>query len=153
MKYAALFALLLPLGLVSLVNAETNVDISNNGGESKTNVEINTTTGSSNTSTPNSHTKVRIESNGKVTTYESDKPENIDLQSEDGTAKVSIKNGASITSTPTGTVSATEKSQAEIREKLQKAKVEAEKKIVEAKEEQKNILEKIKDFLNQFFEF
>lgn len=151
MKYAVLIGLLLTLGVASSADAETNVDISNSGGNTKTNVEINTNTNSSENSTNNSHTKVRIESNGKVTTYESDKPENIDLQSEDGTAKVSIKNAPTGVN-PTGTVSATEKSKEEIRERLKKAKEEAERKIEEAKEEQKNILDKIRDFLSQFFE-
>lgn len=140
MQYAALLILLLPLIFVSSVQANT-----------ETNVQVNTTTNSTNVSTTNNYTKVRIESNGKVTTYESDKPEDIDLQSEDGTAKVSIKNGNSITITPTGTISATEKDKEEIHDKL--AKEEVEKKLEQAKEEQKSIFEKIKDFFNKFFAF
>ncbi len=129
--------LLIPLSAYATSN--TNVEVSNNGGTSYTNVEIENNTSSTNVVTNDSKTKVRIESNGKVTEYESEKPENIELKSEDGKTSVKINNESKVTTTPSSTTSAKDN--------------ENDKKSEEANKEGKNILEIIKDFLENLFNF
>ena len=66
--------------------------------ESSANVEINNdfnSTSVNSSSSINSKTDIRIESNGKVQEYHSDKPESVTLESEDGSVKINVNNSGS----------------------------------------------------------
>ena len=81
----------------STAAADNSVNISNNGDGANSNIsihnEVNSNTQSNSTS--ETHTSVRIESNGSVKSYDSDKPENVDMQSDDGHTQVHISNSIS----------------------------------------------------------
>lgn len=136
--------------IASAVYANTDVNISGNTTGSNSKIEVhNTINSSSNTSsTTNSHTNVRIETNGQVKTYESDNPGNVNIQSDDGTAKVHINNSSNSQSiipstflSPTPTLSAENQS-------TNSAKIK--------KEESENnislyIIKRIENFLKNLF--
>src|SRR5438105_1447008 len=74
--------------------ADTSVFISGNAEGSHSNVNVQNEIHSSTTqnSTSNTHTSVHIETNGNVQDYNSDNPDDVHIQSNDGNAKVNITN-------------------------------------------------------------
>jgi hypothetical protein len=79
------------------------------------NVVSNVNRSSSSNVSSNSQTHIRIESNGQVKTYDSDKPGSVTLKTDDGKANVLINNNPietnQITATITPIPTITEKSQ------------------------------------------
>lgn len=75
-------------------NAETFVNISNDGIGANSNVEVHSNISSSTSTSNNSNfkTNIRIETNGKVKTYESQNGESVHIESDDKTARVNISN-------------------------------------------------------------
>ena len=70
--------------------------------ESTTEVNIKNSYSSNNESSITSQTDVYIEENGKITTYSSDKPENIEIKTKNGEANIKI-DGEILEETPTPT--------------------------------------------------
>lgn len=99
MKKYTLFALLPTLILAgkAFADVNTNVNISSNGSNSSSRVTVNNNvnTSSNATSTTNSRTDIKIETNGNLQEYHSDKPGSISVQSDNGVSQVKI-NGATI---------------------------------------------------------
>lgn len=97
-KYASI-AIILTLLLAGSAFAEVNTDInvSNNGSNSSSHVTVNNSVNSSSnsTNTSDSHTDIKIETNGEVKEYHSDDPGSISVQSDNGVAQVKI-NGATL---------------------------------------------------------
>lgn len=100
MKQAG-FASSLFLFLILSNNAfanESSVSIKSEGNASATvNVQNSFNTTNSNTNNVDSHTKIRIESNGEVKEYESTTGEDISVESSDGSSKVTVQNGSAKT--------------------------------------------------------
>lgn len=67
--------------------------------ESKVNVKVNNNVTSSSDSTSSTNTNIRIEENGKITTYSSDKEESVEIKSENGISEIKV-NGVSVSSSP-----------------------------------------------------
>ena len=90
------------IGLLTMISpafAETNVQIKTTG-DAEIKVE--------NKTTYSSKTNIRIESNGQVKSYSSDKVEDVEIKSDDGQAVVSVKNsGANPSSSPSVTLTLT----------------------------------------------
>lgn len=72
--------------------------------ESTARVKVNNNVSGSSTSTVKSETNIRVETNGEVTTYSSDKPENIEVNSVNGQT---VSSPAKPTSEPSATPTAT----------------------------------------------
>src|SRR3989344_1110452 len=70
--------------------------------ESSANVKINNNVSGSSTSNVQSHTNITVETNGKTTTYFSDKPENIEVKSVNGVSEIKV-NVELISQSPTQT--------------------------------------------------
>lgn len=97
--------LLVLLVVVPSISAKVSVNISNNvGGNSSSKVEVNSSSQVVAESINNSSikTRIRIESNGEVKEYNSDTPENVSIQSTDGSAKVNVNNSYSGSSSTEG---------------------------------------------------
>lgn len=62
-------------------------------------VEVNSNVSGSRTSNIKTHTNITVETNGKTTTYSSDKPENIEVKSVNGKSEIKV-NGVSVSSSP-----------------------------------------------------
>ncbi len=75
----------------ALAISSANVDIHNNVNSS-----------SNSTSQTTSHTDITVETNGKVTHYESDKPGDVSVKSENGESEIKV-NGVSVSSAPKNT--------------------------------------------------
>ncbi len=73
------FLILLSLILTPKVYAKSIVD-----------VKVNNNVSTSSNSTGSTNTNIRIEENGKITTYSSDKPENIEISSVNGKSEIKI---------------------------------------------------------------
>lgn len=137
--------------------AATTVDVSNNGSGSTSNVEIHNSVNTSSSSTSNSsnHTSVRIETNGKVKTYESDSGGSVHMESDDGSSKVDINNGSlkgtNTTVAPSPTVSATTSAMQEQKDKINKASEEAKRKIEEMKLKNQDLFTRLEDFFKNLF--
>lgn len=67
--------------------------------ESTTNVKINNNYSSNNESSITNKTDIYIEENGKITTYSSDKPENVEIKTKNGEAEIKV-DGNIIEETP-----------------------------------------------------
>ena len=116
-----IYGLWLSLGAFTLISithytyAQVNnsVNVSNNGSGSTSNVQIHNSVNASNTSssTNNTSTHIRIETNGQVKEYDSSQPGDVNIQSDDGTSQVHVNNiiGPSQTDTgePTSTITLT----------------------------------------------
>lgn len=79
----------------SFADVNTTINVSNNGANSKNTVDVENNTGGNTVQGQSSskvHTSIRIDTNGNVKTYESDKPEDVNIQSDNGNVKVNIKN-------------------------------------------------------------
>ena len=63
--------------------------------ESKVNVRVNNDFSSSSNSTSGTKTNIRIEENGKITTYSSDKGESVEIKSENGVSEIKV-NGQTV---------------------------------------------------------
>lgn len=70
--------------------------------ESKATVKVNNNVSRSSTSNVDSHTNITVETNGQTTTYSSDKPENVEVQSVNGVSEIKI-NGQVVSQSPTQT--------------------------------------------------
>ena len=106
--------------------------------QSSANVNINNSFSSSSQSETNVKTDIKVETNGHVTTYSSDKPENIEVKSEDGKSEIKVdgrivSDDSALSSTPS--VSPTEKLGNE----------------TDNKNGGKNFFDVIEDFLNKVF--
>lgn len=88
MKHAVIFLLLLvfSVSLAKQSYADTQV-----------NIHTMVTTSTNATSTSNSHTTIHMETNGKVQDYDSDRPENVHMESEGGNNIVDIQNNSTTT--------------------------------------------------------
>lgn len=64
--------------------------ISKVNAESRANVRVNNNVSGSSTSNIESHTNITVETNGQTTTYTSDKPENIELNSLNGKSEIKV---------------------------------------------------------------
>lgn len=89
---------IIPIILLALTTpfalAKTSIEISNNASNSSNRVSVKNNVSTSN-SNSSSETKVRIEQNGEVKTFEASGDEDINYQSEDGSTKVNINNKSS----------------------------------------------------------
>lgn len=75
--------------------AKTTVEVSGNGANSRSSVTVNNTVNtniSQNSSQFDTHTKIRVEANGVVKSYELDQPGDVNIESSDGSAKVTVRN-------------------------------------------------------------
>lgn len=68
--------------------------------ESSASVKIKNDVSSTSNSQVSSSTNIRIETNGDVTTYSSDKPEDIEIKSENGKSVIKV-NGVVVSASPT----------------------------------------------------
>lgn len=148
-------SLLFPLFISQPAFAQTEVSVSSNGDDSSSHVSVN----SNATSTSNTH--IRIEQNGEVQEYHSDKPEDVVIQSEDGKAKVSVQNGVQATpevnntppvedesSSPSGITKEKieqKKKRDAVKEKAQLARKAAREKAAQRKKELKEKMQKRED--------
>lgn len=128
--------------------AETNVNISNNGIDSKTSVDVKTNTGQ-NTICRNGECTTTESNNGKSTVCINGKCEtaddgNINIKSENGNTTVNITNKG------TSTFSA-EKEKIEIKDQASRAAQDKKNEIKEQINEQINPIEKIFDKIREFF--
>jgi len=145
-KIVLLLLLILPFIPKGQAYASTSVHVESTG-DSHAQVKIQNSFETTSTSNTDVHTKIRIESNGEVKTYESDKAEDINIQSTDGNSKVEIKNGETAPDTKD--------------EKLDDQKKETEKEIEQTKEKpqkatedsDKNFIEIVVDFFKGIFGF
>lgn len=133
-----------------LARAQTTVDISNNADNSRSSVSVinrQSAVVGSTTSKSNFQTDIRIETNGKVQTYTSDKPGSVTIQSENGNAKVSVQNdstGANSQNNPSPS-----QEEQKIKTRIEQAKDAVQKKITEEKQK----TEKIKKQEESIFTF
>src|SRR3990167_3990458 len=74
--------------------------------QSSANVKINNNVSGSSASDVASHTNITVETNGKTTTYSSDKPKNIEVKSVNGVSEIRV-NGELISQSPTQTATKT----------------------------------------------
>lgn len=144
MKKAGFF---LPLTLLLVAPQafanESSVHITSDGNASATvNVQNSFNSSNSNSNTVDSHTKIRIETDGEVKEYESNSGDDIVMESSDGSSKVTIKNNgtAGITVTPGE----------EIEEITAKTTEEVKKEIDEVEKKQETLFEKIKEAVVNF---
>lgn len=141
-------AIFLLLGTAFLLGAQSAMATNTVNITNKVNVQQNTSTSTQGTS----HIKVTV--NGK--TIETDKNEDINYESEDGTTKVHISNSNSNSTItppvkPTLSPETKEKIQ-EMKKEHEKKKAELKKKLEEQKEEVKKKIEDKKFDLREFFE-
>lgn len=108
---------LLTLPKLTQAANEIKIDISNNGEGSNNSVSVNSSSSfsSSSQSSSNTQTDIRIESNGEVKEYHSNKPENIDIQSTDGKSKVTITNQTNSSTSPSPSPSETATPSAQVK--------------------------------------
>ena len=103
------------------VHAITEVKIEGNGEGSSSHVEVhnevNSSSSNTSTTTDGTRTHIRIETNGKVKEYDSDKPEDVTIQSEDGSAKVHINNSGNVSEAGSKLQKEGEKVKKEVEEK------------------------------------
>lgn len=139
-----IFGIIFIFLISSPVEAEstTNIEIKTNGSSAKSSVNVSNNVQSDLNTTQESKTKIRIESNGQVQEYESDKNEKISLESENGNTKVTVSNKS-------------EDSESE--DKIDKSSNSAEKKRAESATKtsepnaHENFFEKIIDSIKNFF--
>lgn len=122
--------------------------------ESSSHVEINNSinSSSSNNGLVNSHSSVTVTTNGETKHFESNGTD-INYESDDGSTKVKINNNgsSSVAKTPTPTKISTNSAHTDdILKDAQKATKEAEQLKKKIEEEQKNFLEKIRDYISDF---
>lgn len=132
-------------GSNSSASSVVNV-VSEGEASAKVNISNNFNTSSTATGNSTSNTKIRIETDGEVKEYESNNGEDVNMESSDGTSKVTIKNsGGSNTSTsitPKPTTNDDNKTEKNIEEVLLQGPNEL---------GEKGFFEKIKDFLKNLF--
>lgn len=87
-----MFKLLLILSLFFICVDSVNA-------ESKVNVKVNNNVSSSTDSMSSTNTNIRIEENGKITTYSSNKGENVEIKSENGVSEIKV-NGLTVSPSP-----------------------------------------------------
>lgn len=128
--------------------ASTSVKIEGNEGNASAKVSIQNNFNSTGTSTNtvDTHTKVRIETNGEVKEYESTDGKDVTIESSDGSSKVNITNKSN-TTPPPSTLGAQEKNNDATRQATQNA----EKKTQSLKEKQKDFFEKLEELIRNFF--
>lgn len=80
---------------ILLILAIFFIGVSEVRAESKINVKVDNNVSSSSNSTTNTNTNIRIEENGKITTYSSDKPESVEIKSENGVSEIKV-NGQTV---------------------------------------------------------
>jgi len=92
--YIFIVYLILRMQAGAFAQVGTSVDISGNGSGSRAsvNVQNSSQTNTQNQSSSSVHTDIRINTNGNIKTYSSDQPGEINIQSDDGTAKVHVNN-------------------------------------------------------------
>lgn len=132
--------------------ATSNVSITNNSDSSSNNVNVYNKVGTSQ-STDNSsqtNTHIRIEQNGKVQEYNSDKPGDVVVQSEDGNSRVEVNNktnGENIVITPNPTE---KQKKNEIKKKIEAKKIEVRKKAEEHRNAVQQLIDSLRNFLKNF---
>lgn len=145
-KFYILLAVTLPLLMPHKTYAyESSVHVESEG-DSHATVNIQSSTNSTSNSTTDVQTSIRIKSNGQVKTYESNKAEDIKIESNDGNSKVEIKNNN--TTTPKATGSATDSAKNEFKNNIQAKEAET-----ENANDTKNLFEVIADFFKSIFTF
>lgn len=110
--------------------------------ESSANVKINNNVSGSSTSNATSQTNITVETNGKTTTYFSDKPENIEIKSVNGVSEIKV-NGQVVSQSPTqtsATKTPTPKDEPEDEDDKEKAEEKA-----------RGIFDQIEDLLKSLF--
>ncbi len=143
-----LSTLVLLLASTSPSLASTSVKIEGNEGNASAKVSIQNNFNSTGTSTNtvDTHTKVRIETNGEVNEYESSNGEDVTIESSNGNAKVNITNKSN-TSPPPSTLGAQEKNS----DATKTAAQNNERKNQSLKEKQKDFFEKLEELIRNFF--
>ncbi len=128
MKYAPYFLLWATLlfFLSQKAHAEIKVEISGNdeGSSSRVEVRSNVHSSSQNNSSSQVRTEIRIESNGQVKTYRSDKPEDIHVQSEDGKAQVHVNTQTNTIQQQTSAPNTDEQKKSAVEKQKSEAKVQ-----------------------------
>ncbi len=142
MKKAGLFLLFSVFLVPQTFANETSVEVNSEGDSSATvNVKNTFNTSSSNSNTVDSHTKVRIETDGEVKEYETFNGEDVNIESNNGNTKVNISNNSKLLN-PKIT---------KVQEKINEATTEAQKKVEDAKHEKMNIFELIESIILGLF--
>jgi len=113
--------------------------------ESRASVKINNNVSSNSESTVNSTTNIRIETNGKVTEYHSDKAENVEINAVNDTSEIKV-NGQVVSQSPTSASTSPTQKPTETPQPTDKD--EKEKEIEEQKE---NLLDIINNFIEKIF--
>lgn len=129
------------------------------GASSSVTINNSINTSNSNTTTSNCETSVRIESNGEVKEYKSEDCGSVDMQSSDGNSRVKINtNQNSNTTTPKPTNSMAPKStntplpiEDRAQDRIDEATKEAQKKVEDIREKQKNFFERLEELIREFF--
>lgn len=139
MKRAALSLSLIVIPVLGIMASKTFASESHvsvkTTGDSNASVHISSDVNSTSnsTSSTDSHTHVEITTDGETKTYDSDKPEDVNIESNDGTAKVHINNTGSTTTTEQNNDEA-EKKAADIKAEVKK-KIQAQKDALKKKQE------------------
>lgn len=135
---------------------------SSEGSSSKVEVKNSFNSSNTNVSSTNSSTHIRIETNGEVKEYNSEKVEDIKLESSDGSAKVyvntsnnsSSNNNTSITLPASPTIAKQiEEKKEEIKKKLEEKKEEIKKKVETQKAKIVEERFDLREFLDHLFSF
>ncbi len=134
-KTIGLASMVFFLASTSVYAESTSVNISNNaeGSRSQVSVESHVESNSSSEVSSSTKTDIRIESNGEVKEYHSDKPEDISIQSDDGKVQVEVNTE--------------DTTAADITEPEEQQKAE------EMKEQEQKVLEENKGFVSQIEQF
>ena len=152
------FEIILILGLIlissknSFADVNTTVNISNNGANSKNTVNVETNTGGNTVlgqSTSETKTNIRIETNGQVKTYNSDKPEDVNIESDNGNIKVNIKNNGSSTLGTSVNSKDIENQKATTEAKIKEKKEEIEEKKQEILQKNQKQIFSLRQFLSE----
>lgn len=87
--------IIFPMLKLLLILALFFIGVNGVNAESRVNVKVNNDVSSSTSSTSSTNTNIRIEENGKITTYSSDKGENVEIKSENGVSEIKV-NGQTV---------------------------------------------------------
>jgi Flp pilus assembly protein TadG len=137
MRKLSLLMLLLPFFLVSNAFAE-----------SRATVNIKNNVNSDSSSTVNSTTKIRVDVNGKVTEYSSDKPENIEVKAVNDTSEIKV-NGQVVTGSPSSTSNVTPSEKPTEEPTPTKAQTDENEDKENEEEQRENLLDAINDFIDK----
>lgn len=130
MKKLSFLLLFLPFIFVQKANAEASAKVNINN-----NVSSNTNT------TTSVKNNIKIETNGHITEYSSDRAENIEIKTDNDKSEIKI-NGQVVSQSPSGGASATP---------TNKPSNESEKKNNEKVSEKSNLVEAVQEFIAKIF--